>query len=186
MLETVPWETYVAIRDAFDDGDVRVSMTYLDGRLELSSPALRCEADSLLARLLHAWSEECDADLRAFGRTTFRDEHQQSGVEPDMCYTLGPLLDGAPPHLAIELVPSEQKPERLEVYRRLGIREPWMWRSSVRSIDIHCLIDRTYQLARSSRLLPSLDLPLLISYVRPGESHIALIKAYRAELRTRR
>jgi Uma2 family endonuclease len=68
VLHDVPWWTYVALRDALDHPGVR--MTYLKGTLELMSPwALHEESKKIIARLIDAWAEEKNVDLRGFGRT---------------------------------------------------------------------------------------------------------------------
>src|SRR6266498_5504474 len=84
LLSQVPWPTYVALRDALDTAHVHI--TYLAGSLELMSPSeLHEEESKLIARLLEAWAEENDVDLRGFKSATFRSEAQARGAEPDEC-----------------------------------------------------------------------------------------------------
>jgi Uma2 family endonuclease len=182
LLPDVPWWTYVALRDAIEGPGVR--MTYLEGELELMSPSDLHEEDSkLIARLLEAWADEVDADLRGFKSTTFRKEEGQRGAEPDECYTLGPKAKDAPPQLAIEVIISSPLLDKLAVYAGLGVAEVWTWREDPRGFVVHVLAGDRYDVATRSRLLPALDLSLLGSFVRPGESHTALVKAFRAALR---
>jgi Uma2 family endonuclease len=93
LLEQVPWWAYVALRDALEDSGTR--MTYLEGRLELMSPSETHEEKSLFGRLIEAWAEQHDVDLRAFGSTTYRREAERRGLEPDECYALGPKVTDA-------------------------------------------------------------------------------------------
>ena len=182
LLTGVPWNLYVAMRDALDGS--RVQMTYLDGSLELMAPSeLHEEECRLIARLLDAWAEEHDVDLRGFRSTTFRSEAQARGLEPDECYSVGPKVTNAPPQIAIEVIVSSPLLDKLEVYAKLGVQEVWLWRSSARALTVHRLSGGAYVEAATSLLLPKLDLQLLASFVRTGENQTALVKAYRAALR---
>lgn len=182
LLHGVPWWTYVALRDALDQTGIR--MTYSDGELELMSPSeLHEESKRLLGRLLEAWAEEKDVDLRAFGSTTFRAESEKRGLEPDECYTLGPKAKDAPPHLAIEIVVGSPLLDELAVYAGLNVLEVWRWRPSVGRVEVLRLTGGEYQPRERSELLPELDLELLARFVRPGESHTHAVRAYRAALR---
>ena len=184
LLTDVPWWTYVALRDVLDAS--RIRMTYLEGTLELMSPSeLHEEEGKLIARLLEAWADEFDIDLRGFKSTTFRKEAGKRGAEPDECYTLGPKPKDAPPHLAIEVILSNPLVDKLEVYAGLGVAEVWMWRAGTRAFVVHRLAEARYTVVNRSQLLPALDLVLLASFVRPGESHTALVKAFRQALRTK-
>jgi Uma2 family endonuclease len=182
LLFDVPWATYVTLRDALDTA--RVHMTYLAGSLELMSPSLLHEEESkLIARLLEAWAEEHDVDLRGFKSATFRSEVQARGAEPDECYTLGPMAKDALPQIAIEVVVASPLLDKLDVYAGLGVAEVWIWHSASRNFAVHRLSGRRYEAVAGSELLPRLDLGLLASFVRAGENHTALVKAYRAALR---
>lgn len=182
LLTDVPWAAYVSLREALDSS--RVQMTYLAGSLELMSPSKRHEEESkLIARLLEAWAEEHDLDLRGFKSTTFRNEARARGAEPDECYSIGPLAPDAPPPLAIEVVVSSPLLDKLDVYAGLGGAEVWVWHSPSRNVAVHRLAAGRYEPVASSQLLPALDLGLLASFVRAGENQTALVKSYRAVLR---
>jgi len=181
LLHGVPWWTYVALRDALDTTGVR--MTYLEGELELMSPSdLHEESKSIIGRLLEVWAEERDVDLRAFGSTTFRREATERGLEPDECYTLGPKQPDGVPHLAIEVVVDNPLVEKLAVYSGLGVPEVWIWLDARKSIQIHCFVGNGYEVRPKSDLLPEIDVALLSRFVRPGDSHTALARAYRAAI----
>jgi Uma2 family endonuclease len=183
VLRGVPWWTYVAMRDALDDSNVR--MTYLEGTLELRSPSeSHEEIKELIGRMLEAWADDGDVDLRGFGSATFRSEAAARGLEPDACYVLGPKVEGTPPQLAIEVVVSNPLVDKLDVYAGLGVAEVWTWQRTNRAMIIHVLRGSGYIVSERSALLPRLDVTLLASYVRAGESHTSLVKAYRTALRT--
>lgn len=185
LLTYVPWPLYMAMRDALDS--TRVHMTYLAGRLELMRPSKRHEEESkILARLLEACAEENDVDLRGFKSTTFRNELQARGAEPDECYTLGPLPEDGPPQLVIEVVVANPLIDKLEVYAGLGVPEVWVWQSTARTLALFRRSGAAYVVSQASALLPQLDVTLLASFVRTGENQTALVKAYRAALRATR
>jgi Uma2 family endonuclease len=185
LLHDVPWWTYVALRDALDDTGIR--MTYLEGGLELMSPSeLHEESKKLVARLLEAWAEESDVDLRGFGSATFREEAKKRGLEADECYALGPKPQGQPPQIAIEVVVSSPLLDKLNVYAGLGVAEVWLWRPSVARVEVWRLAGDAYERRERSEALPQLDLELLAQFVRPGESQTGAVKAYRAALRQAR
>ena len=182
LLSDVPWATYAHLRDALSESHTR--MTYLAGALELMSPSqLHEEESKLVARLLEAWAEEHDIDLRGFKSATFRSEAQSRGAEHDECYTLGPMAKDALPQIAIEVVVASPLLDKLDVYAGLGVAEVWIWHSTSRNFAVHRLVQRRYEAVAASQLMPRLDLGLLASFVRAGENHTALVKSYRAALR---
>jgi hypothetical protein len=175
LLKGVPWWTYVALRDALDDTAVR--MTYLEGELELMSPSdLHEESKKLIARLIEAWADEKNVDLRGFGSTTFRREATARGLEPDECYVLGKRESrDAAPHIAIEVVVGTPLLDKLAVYVGLGAVEA--------ALEVHRLAGAAYERRARSEVVPGLDLASLSRFVQPGESHTALVKAFRATIR---
>jgi len=185
LLSGVPWEVYVALRDALDD-QAGLKMTYLEGALELMSPSgLHEDAKTVIARLLEQWSMEHDVDLRGFGGTTFRSESQKRGLEPDECYKLGPLREGDVPDIAIEVIVSNPLVNKMAVYAGLRVPEVWAWRPSSRTIVVYRLVGEAYELRERSEILPDIDLTLLSSFVKTNENQTRLAKAYLAALRAR-
>jgi len=185
VLHGVSWATYVALRDGLDDRS-GLKLTYLEGALELMSPSgLHEEGKKLIARLVEVWALERDVDLRGFGSTTFRSEAKARGLEPDECYKLGRLEPGAVPDIAIEVSVTRGIVDKMAVYAGLRIPEVWSWRPDAAHIDVLRLApdgDR-YDPRPRSEVVPDLDLDLLVRFVRPGESHTALARAYQAALR---
>jgi Uma2 family endonuclease len=185
VLHHVPWKTYVALRDELDDRCAAVRMTYLKGTLELMSPSsLHEETKKIIARLIETWAEEKDVDLRGFGSTTYRREATARGLEPDECYTLGPReSDESAPDIAIEVVVQNPLLDKMDVYAGLGVPEVWVWSDATRVMVVNELVRGAYETRPSSDLVPGLDLRLLSGFVKPGESHTALAKGFRARLR---
>lgn len=184
LLEGVSWSAYVALRDSLDRAGRRVRLTYLDGQLELMTTGQpHEETKSLIGRLLETWADELDVDLRGFGGMTVRAEIKRRGLEPDECYTVGPKDLEDPPQLAIEVVVTSPLLDKLSVYAGLEVAEVWTWHVNTEELVIYELVAGLYLRRERSALLPDLDPGLLASFVRPGESHTALAKAYRAALR---
>lgn len=114
VLRNVPWEQYDALCRASEDS-AGPRMAYLDGDLEIVSPGIPHEGNKkLLARLLEAYGEETGLSLNGLGSTTFRRKAKKAGVEPDECYSIGPI--GKLPDFAIEVVHTSGGIDKLEVY----------------------------------------------------------------------
>lgn len=86
------------------------------------------------------------------------------------------------PDLAIEVVWTSGRIDKLEVYRKLGVKEVWYWRKG----EIHPYVLRAGQYKRvaRSKALPALDLVELASFVEHVGTSRA-IRAYRTALRKR-
>jgi Uma2 family endonuclease len=182
VLRNVPWHVYVSLHDSLEVAGFGVRMTYLEGALELMSPSETHEDyKTLLARLLEAYAEESDVDLNGRGSTTFREERKERGIEPDECYSIGPF--SGRPDIAIEVVLSSPLVDKLRVYEGLGIREVWVWQRT--RMVLYTLGPNGYVTVERSVVLPNLDLDLLSTFVKVGESQTKLVKAYRAALQQR-
>jgi Uma2 family endonuclease len=181
LLHGISWDLYERLVEA----DPGVRLTYLRGVLEVMGPSRAHEIDkTLLARLLEAYAEEHDLELNGFGNATFRALSKEHGLEPDECYVLRSIQDREPyrPDLAIEIVYTSWKLDKLEVYRTLEVPEVWIWRRGV--IEILALDDGRYQRRDRSVLLPDLDLPLLLSFM-GRKDQVRAVKEYRAVIRAR-
>jgi Uma2 family endonuclease len=184
LLEGVSWAAYVALRDSLDRADRHVSLTYLDGQLELVTKGQPHEENkSLIGRLLETWALERRVDLRGFGEITVRRESRQRALEPDECYTLGPKSPDDPPQIAIEVIVTRPLLDKLEVYAGLDVAEVWTWIVESRELRVYRLEGGTYVSHERSALLPDVDVELLGSFVRAGESHTELALEYLAALR---
>jgi Uma2 family endonuclease len=178
LLSSVPWATYVVLRDTVQSSGVR--MTYLGGQLELMSPSREHEVSKKqFARLLELFCLERDIPLYGYGSTTFRKEEKEAGLEPDECYCRGD--DREIPDIAIEVVVSAAALDQLEVYRRLGVREVWIFQAG--HFRLLALEGGGYRPLEASAIFPEVDLGRLAVYARERDQHAAL-RAYRAELRS--
>lgn len=159
FLHGVSWkqfETILAIRG--DRSGVRIA--YLEGELELMSPSRRHECvKKAIARLLEAYTDELGMDFNGYGSWTLRERPKEAAAEPDECYVLSADPDPDRPDLAIEVVYTSGGIDKLEIYRRLRVREVWYWEEG--KITPYSLGKKDYAPAPRSRLLPALDLALI-------------------------
>ncbi len=177
LLSNVPWATYVVLRDTVDSPGLR--MTYLEGRLEIISPSREHEVNKKqIARLLELFCLERNIPLYGYGSTTFRKEEEERGLEPDECYCRGE--DRAVPDFAIEVVIAAPAIDKLEVYRKLGVREVWLFRQGC--FQLFALRGEAYLGIGTSEVLPEVDLERLAHYAVLEDQHAA-VRAFREELR---
>ncbi len=177
LLSGVPWATYVVLRDSIESAGVR--MTFLEGWLEIMSPSRQHEVEKKqIARLLELFCLERDIPLFGYGSTTFRKEEKQRGLEPDECYSRG--ADKDIPDVALEVVKTPGRIDKLDIYRHLGVREVWVFEAG----EFHVLSLRgaTYERVENSEVFPELDLLHLASFAQRTDQHVAL-REFRATLR---
>jgi Uma2 family endonuclease len=159
-------------------------ISYLEGALQIMSPSQEHEVlKYMIGRLVEAWCFERGVDFRGFGSWTLESKESARGVEPDECFAFGTEPSTQRPDLAIEVVWTSGGLNKLEIYRKLGVREVWFWRKG--GMTVHCLRDGIYVEAPRSEVLDGIDLAELASYLdRPIASQA--IREYRAALAARR
>ena len=69
-------------------------------------------------------------------------------LEPDECYLIGDQARDTP-DLAIEVVWTSGGIDKLEIYRRLGVREVWRWKDS--RIEVYVLREQHYESRSGAR-----------------------------------
>jgi len=161
-------------------------ITYLKGLVELMSPSRYHEIDKTrFARLLEVWSEIAGVALEGYGSWTLKDEKEDRGAEADECYTVRRLAvdDDHRPDIAIEVVWTSGGIDKLEVYRKLGVREVWFYeRGSLRFFALRTVAaEDAYVNIERSELLPDLPVDLLLECMKEP-SQTAAIGALRAAL----
>jgi Uma2 family endonuclease len=183
VLRDVQWATYVRLHR--DRGESKwPRLAFLDGELEIMTHSSAHELRRvLLARHLEAYAEESDIALNSFGNTTYRKRAKHSGLEPDVAYYIGDV--GGVPHLALEVVFTSGGVDKLEIYRRLGVREVWFWMAE--ALAVYVLGAGGYVKQESSKLMPDVDLPDLARRVVATDPsrQTETIRAYRKALRAR-
>jgi Uma2 family endonuclease len=182
VLRGLCWQDFEALL-ALRGDRAGVRMYYLDGEVELMSPAKIHEGrKTALARLLELWALETDVDLNGFGAWTLKREVKEAGAEPDECYILGPAAGRDEPDLVIEVEWSRSLGlAKHEIYRRLGIRELWTLKSNG-ALVIRVLEGDAWVESARSGVLPQLDLAWLLSFI-DDESQSASVRALRDALR---
>lgn len=156
-------------------------MAFLDDTLEIMSPSKDHERiRGFIGRLIEAYALERDIDLSPYGAWTLKNALKKAGLEPDECYLVGDQ-DRELPDLAIEVVWTSGGIQKLEIYRRLGVREVWQWKSS--RLQIFVLSGERYEPVEGSELFPDLDVELLCSFLEHPTATQA-VKAFREALRS--
>jgi Uma2 family endonuclease len=176
----VDWKGLKTLLAARGDASVpRVS--YLDGVMELMSPGKTHESRSwLIGRLLEVWADENEVLLEGLKSWTLKNEGKEAGAEPDECWVVGDRPHATKPDLALEVVQSHGGLDKLEVYRRLGVKEVWFWIDG--ELTVHALRGKAYVRSPRSTLFRGLDLKLLSRFVR-HQSPARARMLYRAALR---
>lgn len=135
---------------------------------------------SLIGRLIEVYCLENDIEFRTLGSWTLEDKDADRGAEPDECYVFREFGSAKRPDLAIEVIWTSGGIRKLDVYKKLGVREVWYWRRG--RIAVFLLRDADYVEAPKSEALPGIDLDQLASFLdRPTTS--AAMRDYRAALR---
>ncbi len=157
----VTWQAYESLLSALGNSS-GYRVAYLLETLEIMSPSRSHELDKkAIARLLEAYLEAKRIHFWGLGSTTLKSQDKQAGKEPDECYCIG--TDKDIPDLAIEVVYTSGGVDTLEIYRRLGVGEVWIWQNN--QLQVYCWQDDSYQQQSASKLLPDLDLALLAQYI---------------------
>jgi Uma2 family endonuclease len=159
-------------------------MTYLEGELELISPSDAHEtAKKRLARLFEAWLDEMGLDVDGVGSWTIKNREAERGAEPDECYVVGGLKPNTlAPDVAIEVTYSSGGINKLDVYRKLRVREVWFYSDD--KLTFYVLRGEDYVASVGSTVFPSLDVKLLTSFMKGGSQRDATL-GFRTELRKR-
>ncbi len=181
FLDPVPWKDYERLLELRGDRSVP-RMTYLEGVLELMTPSHEHERiKSMVGRLVEVFCLERGVRFTPYGQWTLKSKRKRRGVEADECYVFG-APRGAPrrPHLAIEVFSTSGRLDKLEVYRRLGVREVWIW--SQGKLTPWGLRAEAYVELPASAVLPGIDLAQLLRFVDRPTAYDA-IRAYRRALR---
>lgn len=156
-------------------------LAYLEGKLEIMTPSRSHESiKSMIGCLVEAWCMERGVEITPYGSWLLEEKAQERGAEPDECYVVGSDEDPSRPDLAIEVVWTHGRLDKLELYRKLGVREVWYWRDG--DLELYELQGEGYQAIEASRLLPGFDHRQLLEFVGVKPMTRA-VRAYRKALR---
>ncbi len=180
IMHNVPWSHYEVLLGLRGDAPVP-RMAYLEGSLELISPSRDHERmKTMMARLLEAYAIHGGLPLNGYGSWTLKNSLVERGIEPDECYAMGHPDHTERPDLAIEIIWTSGGLNKLEVYRKLGVPEVWIWRDEV--LQVFALRQDQYEGVPRSILLPELDLALLASFL-TRRDQTAAVREFLSRLR---
>ena len=180
-LHGVTWADYLRLLEVRGERSTP-RLTYVEGTLEIMSPSrTHDEIKSYIGRLVEAWCLERGVEFTPYGSWTLTNEQAERGAEADECYIFGPAPKRKKqPDLAIEVIWTSGGVDKLEVYRKLRVREIWIWQEG--HIQVHLLRGARYVGSGVSEALSGIDLDQLLSFLdRPTASQA--IRDYLAALR---
>lgn len=173
IFHDVSWEDYERVLEMRGDKSAP-RIRYLEGELEIMSPSRSHEQiKSFIGCLVETWCIDRGIEMSSFGSWTLKEKKKERGAEADECYIFGTEPRDRP-QLAIEVEWSRGGLDKLEIYRKLGVGEVWIWRKG--AIQVYVLTGEQFEPVQRSRVLPDLDLPLLTSML----GHDTLTQAVRA------
>lgn len=172
VLRGISWEIYEQLLRARGDSSVP-RIAYCEGVLELMSPSHHHERiTKMLARLLEMYALARGIDLYGIRSWTIREKLEERGLEPDECYSLGTELPADRPDLAIEVVWTSGGIDKLEIYRKLGVPEVWIWHRE--KLMVHGLRGEQYIELPRSELLPGFDIAHALPFLTRHDQPVAV------------
>ena len=180
-LHGVTWADYLRLLEIRGDHSAP-RITYVEGTLEIMSPSrTHDEIKSYIGRLVEAWCLERGIEFTPYGSWTLKNKRAKRGVEADECYVFGPEPKRKRrPDVAIEVVWTSGGIDKLDAYRKLGVREVWYYEDG--RIQVHVRRGVHYEPVAESEALPGIDLEQLVSFLdRPTASQA--IRDYQKLLR---
>ncbi|MGK7894459.1 MAG: Uma2 family endonuclease [Xenococcus sp. (in: cyanobacteria)] len=161
-LDNVTWEEYEDLLAVI--GDIAwCRISYLDGVLELMCPGIRHEnIKEIIGILIVTYCDYKEIDYIPMGSTTYKAKIGKSGKEPDLSYAIGEYKEI--PDLAVEINFSSGSIKDLEKYKKLGIKEVWVW-DKKNELKIYYLINSEYQEKNSSFFVKGINLQIMKKYI---------------------
>ena len=123
VLRGVTWADYQRLLEIRGERPAP-RLTYVEGVLELMTPSQPHESiKSMIGCLVEAWCVERGVEITPYGSWTLESKEADRGIEPDECYVLGDNPQPERADLAIEVEWTRGAIDKLDVYRKLGVRE---------------------------------------------------------------
>ncbi|MBD2415375.1 hypothetical protein FACHB389_28820 [Nostoc calcicola FACHB-389] len=155
------WEEFEKL-EALTANAPGLRITYLDGCVEFMTLGEQHEIiKSILAILLETYFFEIGINFVPVGSATRRGKEKGTSFEPDESYYLGEKKEN--PDLAIEINITSGSIDKLEKYKRFKITEVWFWENN--QLSLYNLTNENYEQISQSKLLPELDINLLVRCV---------------------
>ncbi|MDZ8187658.1 MAG: Uma2 family endonuclease [Nostoc sp. ChiSLP02] len=155
------WEEFEKLEALTADAP-GLRITYLDGCVEFMTLGEQHEAiKSVIAILLALYFFEKDINFFPVGSATRRGKEKGTSFEPDESYYIEQKKEN--PDLAIEINITSGSIDKLEKYKRFKITEVWFWENN--QLALYYLNNDNYEQIFQSKLLPELDINLLVRCV---------------------
>ncbi|MFB2968091.1 Uma2 family endonuclease [Aerosakkonema sp. BLCC-F183] len=181
LFEGLTWREFKAVEQLLDRPGYRLS--FLDGVLEIRRRS--GEAQEIIKERIGALLEQylliAGFDFTPTGSMTLENETAGVKREADESYKLAP--GRVRPDLAIEVVFSSGGINKLEVYKRLKIKEVWFWEDGV--LEVYHLRgegnELYYEKISSSEEVKGIDLDLFLRCINMV-NHVDAIKTFQQAL----
>jgi len=178
VIYGIGWKGYETLLDLL--GDRAIRLTYDRGSVEFMTTSQEHEQFGyLLGRVVDVLTEELYLPCICVGKTTWRREILDRGLEADDCFYLAnaPRVRGKkvdlsvdpPPDLAIEVEISRSALDRMGIYAALRVPEVWRYDGETLRVE-RLQEDRTYVTSETSLSFPFLPLDEVVRFLKQGES----------------
>jgi Uma2 family endonuclease len=181
LFEGLTWREFKAVEQLLNRPGYRLS--FLDGILEIRRmPGEPHETvKERIGALLELYLLMAGFDFTPTGSMTLESEGVSAKREADKSYKLAPSR--ALPDLAIEVVFSSGGINKLEAYKRLKIKEVWLWEDGV--LEVYHLRGEGnalhYERVSNSEEVKGIDLNLLLRCINMV-NHVDAIKTFQQSL----
>ncbi len=178
VIHHLTWEQLEELDRSLEDF-AGVKLVYLDGTAEIM-PISEDHEDFkvIIRRLLEAYMEELGIRFYGRGGPTLGNKQLNARNEPDESYNLESKKPY--PDLVIEVTVTSGGVNKLEGYRRMGVKEVWFWEDG--SLAIYHLAEGEYQRVNQSELLKDLPLDVFCRYITYYDQYEA-VQEFRKVLR---
>ncbi len=181
LFEGMTWREFKAVEQLLDRPGYRLS--FLDGVLEIrrmpGEPHQTVK--ERIGALLELYLLMAGFDFTPTGSMTLESEGVAVKREADKSYKLAPGRTN--PDLAIEVVFTSGGINKLEIYKRLNIKEVWFWEDGV--LELYHLRGEGktlhYEQIKSSEEVRGIDLNLLLRCI-TMVNHVDAIKTFQKAL----
>jgi Uma2 family endonuclease len=176
------WQRYLDLDQAFGDDRPGPRLYYLDGELEIMTTSKEHErVKKWIGDFVGDYFFQHGIEVVTLGQATIRGTLSEAGAEPDESWCVAEAKEI--PDLVLEIAMTSGGLNKLEIYRRLAVREVWFWRRDALEIFALRPSGSGYEATPKSQLLPQLDIPLLERCVRM-RSWTEARRTFRASLPT--
>jgi len=161
LIHNVTWEQLEEIDESLQDFP-GLKLIYLDELLEIRPIGEDHEnVKSTMGILLESYLRARRIRFYRRGGPTLGRKEDGARNEPDESYSLG--TRGQYPDLVFEVVFTSGGVDRLEGYRRMGVKEVWFWESGI--IKIFALEAEGYREVETTGLIPDFPLQSFLKYI---------------------